>query len=430
MTTPAQAARRGGGLWQWSVFGAMLSGAGLPIYLHAPKFYGDSYGVSLATLGGVLAALRLIDVVQDPFLGWLAGAMRRHTGAMVAGAAALMAVAMLALFAVAPPIAPVLWFALTLTLLFTAFSYLTIVFYAAGIGRAGTLGEGGHLTLAGWRETGGLIGVCAAAVAPTLLVQVMPDPLTGFAVGFAALTAVAVVLMRHEWPYGGDAAEGARLPSLAAFGLPFRDAQARRLLLVALFNGAPVAVTSTLFLYFVESRLAAPGYEGIFLLLFFLAAAMSSLVWSRVAQTYGAKRVLLVAMALSIASFAFAATLGAGDLAPFAGICLVSGAALGADLTLLPAMFARRLAALQTKGGEAVAFGLWSFVSKISLALAAGTLLPVLDAAGFRSGAGNTDAALQTLTLLYALVPCALKLVAMAVLATTPVVDTPGTEPS
>ena len=430
MTTPAQTARRGAGLWQWSVFGAMLSGAGLPIYLHAPKFYGDSYGVSLATLGGVLAALRLIDVVQDPFLGWLAGAMRRHTGAMVAGAAALMAVAMLALFAVPPPIAPVLWFALTLTLLFTAFSYLTIVFYAAGIGRAGTLGEGGHLTLAGWRETGGLIGVCAAAVAPTLLMQVMPDPLTGFAVGFAALTAVAVVLMRHEWRYGGDAAEGARMPSLAAFGLPFRDAQARRLLLVALFNGAPVAVTSTLFLYFVESRLAAPGYEGIFLLLFFLAAAMSSLVWSRVAQTYGAKRVLLVAMALSIASFAFAATLGAGDLALFAGICLVSGAALGADLTLLPAMFARRLAALQTKGGEAVAFGLWSFVSKLSLALAAGTLLPVLDAAGFRSGAGNTDAALQTLTLLYALVPCALKLVAMAVLATTPVVDTPGTEPS
>ena len=50
------------GLWHWAVFGGMLSAAGLPIYLHAPKFYVDNYGVSLATLGGVLAALRLIDL--------------------------------------------------------------------------------------------------------------------------------------------------------------------------------------------------------------------------------------------------------------------------------------------------------------------------------------------------------------------------------
>ena len=95
------------GLWHWAVFGGMLSAAGLPIYLHAPKFYVDNYGVSLATLGGVLAALRLIDVVQDPALGWLAGVTRRYTGAMLAGAAGLMALSMFGLFAVVPPIAPI-----------------------------------------------------------------------------------------------------------------------------------------------------------------------------------------------------------------------------------------------------------------------------------------------------------------------------------
>lgn len=404
------------GLWHWAVFGGMLSAAGLPIYLHAPKFYVDNYGVSLATLGGVLAALRLIDVVQDPALGWLAGVTRRHTGTMVAGAAALMALSMFGLFAVAPPIAPILWFALTLTTLFTAFSYLTIVFYAGGVGRASSLGDGGHLRLAGWRETGGLIGVCIAAVAPTALSQAMPNPYTGFAFGFALIAAVAVVLMRHEW------ADAPNLPTpgFASLADTFRDKPARQLLLVALFNGAPVAVTSTLFLYFVESRLVAPGYEGAFLLLFFLSAALSSFAWSNLAQRHGAKRVLMAAMALSIVTFIFAATLGAGDLAAFGVICVASGAALGADMTLLPAIFARRLATLHTKGGEAVAFGLWSFVSKLSLAIAAGTLLPILDAYGFKSGQTNPEPALQTLTVLYALVPCALKLVAMAVLAATP----------
>lgn len=416
MTAVSSTVSRGNDLWRWAVFGGMLSAAGLPIYLHAPKFYVDTYGVSLATLGGVLAALRLIDVVQDPALGWLAGVTRRHTGGMVAGAAALMALAMLGLFAVAPPIAPILWFALTLTVLFTAFSYLTIVFYAGGVARAAALGPSGHLTLAGWRETGGLVGVCFAAVAPTVLLMAMPDPYSGLAMAFAILAGLAVFLMRHEW----NNAQIVPAPGLTAFSAALRDRPTRQLLLVALFNGAPVAVTSTLFLYFVESRLAAPGLEGAFLLLFFLAAALSSFGWSKLAQVYGAKRVLMAAMTLSIATFIFAATLGAGDLAAFGVICLASGATLGADMTLLPAIFAHRLSKLQAQGSEAVAFGLWSFVSKLSLAVAAGTLLPILDAYGFQSGQTNPDAALQMLTVLYALVPCGLKLVAMAVLAATP----------
>ena len=66
----------------FALFAAMLAGAGLPIYIHAPKFYVDQYGVSLAALGGVLFVLRLFDFVQDPVLGWLSGniyMMRRRT---------------------------------------------------------------------------------------------------------------------------------------------------------------------------------------------------------------------------------------------------------------------------------------------------------------------------------------------------------------
>ncbi|NNF72918.1 MAG: sugar:cation symporter, partial [Rhodobacteraceae bacterium] len=32
----------------YALFAAMLAMAGLPIYIHAPKFYVDEYGVSLA----------------------------------------------------------------------------------------------------------------------------------------------------------------------------------------------------------------------------------------------------------------------------------------------------------------------------------------------------------------------------------------------
>ncbi len=397
----------------WSLFAALIAAAGLPIYIHAPKFYIDEYGLSLAALGGVLFALRLIDVVQDPLLGWLAEVGRAQRRAMVASAATLMAVAMVALFAVPPPVAPLAWFALTLGVLFTAFSFLTIAFYAEGVAKAETLGEDGHIRLAGWRETGGLIGISLAAVAPVALAGLTGNPFAAFALGFAALALIATLAMRHEW-------EGAAAPR-PQFRLALRNPVTRRLLLLALVNSAPVAVTSTLFLFFVESRLQAPGWEGPLLLLFFLAAAVSAPLWSRAAAVFGARKALLAGMGLAIVTFAFATQLGTGDTIPFALICLASGAALGADMTLLPAIFARHLARSTPEAGPATAFGLWSFVSKLSLALAAATLLPLLQAQGFTPGTVNSETALSTLTLLYAALPCALKLLAIALLAMTSV---------
>ena len=406
MTSPARLA-------PWSLFAAMIAAAGLPIYIHAPKFYVDTYGVSLASLGLVLGLLRLVDVVQDPALGWLAERARHRRGAMVAVAAGLMALSMLALLAVPPPVAPLLWFAVTLVVLFSAFSFLTICFYAQGVAFAPELGPGGHLRLAGWREGGSLIGISLAAVAPVALGGLTDRPFAAFAWGFAAFALIATLAMRGQW---GAAA----LSAPPAFGPVLRDAMARRLLVLSLVNAAPVAVTSTLFLFFVESRLDAPGAEGPLLLLFFLAAAASTPLWTRLATRQGAKPVLLAGMTLAILSFAFALTLRTGDTAAFAVICAASGAALGADMVLLPAIFARHLAG-RIAGAEALAFGLWSFASKLALALAAVTLLPLLDAGGFRAGPANTEAALGLLTLLYAGVPCALKLAAIALLLATPV---------
>jgi glycoside/pentoside/hexuronide:cation symporter, GPH family len=398
----------------WSLFAALIAMAGLPIYIHAPKFYVDQYGTSLAAMGFTLAALRLIDVVQDPLLGWLAESTRPRRRLTIAIATTLMAAALYALFAVTPPIQPLLWFALTLTVLFSAFSYLTICFYAEGVTKAQTLGPQGHIRLAGWREGGSLLGVCLAATAPVALAPLTSHPFTAFALIFAAVALAATFAMHREWQ--GTPAEQVAHP-WDLFRPALADPLSRRLLLIALLNAAPVAVTSTLFLFFVEARLQLPGSEGPLLLLFFLAAAASTPLWSLLARKHGPKPTLLAAMTLAIASFLWTLTLGSEDLIPFAVICAASGAALGADLTLLPAIFAQRLA--QTGTPEAAAFGLWSFVSKLSLALAALTILPALQAAGFQPGQSNPESALQTLTLIYAGLPCVLKLTAIALLART-----------
>ena len=72
-------------------FAAVLSAAGLPIYIYAPKYYADTYGVSLTALGAILFGLRLFDVVQDPVLGWISERLRNGKALIVSMVAVLLA---------------------------------------------------------------------------------------------------------------------------------------------------------------------------------------------------------------------------------------------------------------------------------------------------------------------------------------------------
>lgn len=398
----------------YSVFAAVLAGAGLPIYIYAPKYYADTFGVSLAALGALLFAIRLFDMVQDPVLGWISERLTTRKKPVITGTAAIMALSMIGLFAVAPPINPLWWFGITVTGLFTAFSFLTINFYAQGVSKAGD-GPQGHVRLAAWRESGALTGVCVAAIVPTALIGVVADPFAAFAFGFAALAMIAAAFMWSEWKERAS-------PEPSNIRDIIGDDTARRLLILALVNATPLAVSSTLFLFYVESRLAAGGWEGPLLVLFFLAAALSSPLWSALARRFGAKRVLLAAMVLAVVSFGYTLTLSTGDVIPFAVVCVLSGATIGADLTLLPAMFAKRMAAVSPNGGAG--FGLWNLVNKFTLAFAAVVLLPLLERSGFQAGATDLPAqAITMLTVLYALIPSLLKLLAIALLIATKLED-------
>jgi GPH family glycoside/pentoside/hexuronide:cation symporter len=395
-------------------FAAVLSGAGLPIYIYAPNYYADTFGVSLTALGAVLFGLRLFDVIQDPVLGWISERLTRSKKLVISLTAVVLALSMIGLFAVAPPIAPIWWFGLTVTGLFSAFSFLTINFYAQGVSKAGPDPQG-HVRLAAWRESGALMGVCIAAVVPTLLIGVVVDPFAAFAYGFAAVTLIATFFMWPEWK-DRVSQEPSQISEIVA------DATARKLLILALVNATPLAVSSTLFLFYVESRLGAVGWEGALLVLFFLAAAISSPIWSALARRFGEKPVLLTAMVLAIASFGYTITLSTGDVIPFAIVCVLSGATIGADLTLLPAMFAKRMAVISPNGGQG--FGLWTLVNKFTLAFAAVVLLPLLERSGFQAGTTDLPSeALNMLTVLYALVPSLLKLLAIGLLVATKLED-------
>ncbi|WP_170425983.1 MFS transporter [Ruegeria arenilitoris] len=395
-----------------SLYALMLAAAGIPLYIHLPRFAAVNLGISLGVIGTVLLVIRLVDLVQDPLIGW---AIDRWPGGQLlfaALAAVGLAVGFPLLFAL-PEGASVTSLILILILLFSAYSLGTILLY----GRSATLAKKADakelMTLAAFREGGQLAGVIIAASAPALFVALGAGAqgYPAFGLFLGVLSIVTIVITFPMWRRTPITGEGLSFTGLGQAG-------ALRLLALALVNSLPVAITSTLFLFFVEDRLQLPGKAGPLLILFFLSAGASVPLWARLSNRIGPKQTLIIAMPLSIASFIGAAMLPAGELLGFALICLASGAALGADMVVLPAMFSVVL----TRAGlnASAAFGFWSFAGKLGLALAAFFTLPLLERSGFTPGQTNSAQALDTLNLAYAVLPCILKLGAFGMVLTLP----------
>jgi len=416
----AAAGRAQNTLLRYSMFGTALAFAGPPIYIHTPRLYADQHGLGLAAVGAILLGLRILDFGQDPLLGWWISRTKMAKRSIAVIFASALGLGALALFAPDPVFDGRLWLALSLAVVFTGFSGLQILFYSAGVS---LVGQGGsavtHDRIAGWREAGVLAGICAACVAPLALGSAFGEGVgfMAFAIVFCLFLAFAVYRMRDVWPTCGTIKQEAH--PVSDLRRLFQDSGVRRLLLIGLLNALPGGLTATLFLFFVEDKLQAGGHAGPMLLLFFASAGLAAPLWSKAAARFGPKPAMFCGMIAAIFAFLWALTLAAGDWKAFYVISAASGAALGADMTLLPAMLSRRLA---STGLDSVqAFGVWGFINKASLAVAAVIALPLIGYAGFAPGPGNSEAALSALAIAYAGAPCALKAIAAGLLLMTPI---------
>ena len=116
-----------------------------------------------------------------------------------------------------------------------------------------------------------------------------------------------------------------------------------------------------------------------------------------------------------MAAFVWAYFLGAGDVTAFAAICLLSGLAFGADLALPASLLADLIDGDETGGRPDGAYaGLWHLLEKLALALAAGLALPLLQWLGYAQGVAAQAG--SALSVVYALLPCMIKLAAALLL--------------
>jgi Na+/melibiose symporter-like transporter len=411
---PAASGR--GGLVAYAAFGLPLAMMALPLYVVVPKFYAEATDLALATIGALLLVTRLMDALADPLLGvWVdaqkgIGAARNPYLRPIFFAALPLAAGFALLFHPPQGDAPIAaaWLAGTLLAAYLGYSLASIAYQAWGARLAHD--DAGRARVTAAREGAGLVGVIVASVA-TATLGVKP-----LIVIFLCALAVTLALLARRAPQASGRAPAVRGDALREIIAPLAASRFRWLLAVFILNGIAAAIPATLVLFFVADRLELPGYEGLFLGLYFVAGAASMVLWARLARRFSLPLVWLFGMLAAVAAFVWAYGVGPGDLVAFAAICALSGLALGADLALPPALLARVI----DDGGdggrrEGAYFGLWTFVTKLNLALAAGVALPLLQWLGYAPGDRST-AALAALSASYALLPCALKLAAAAVL--------------
>ncbi len=401
----------------------------LPPYVFLPGFYTQTLGLPLDWIGYVIILSRVFDAFTDPVIGYMSdrtpGRFGRRKPWILAGTPlAILAVVVLFAPGAEPSLGQFAFGIFTLTL---AWTMLLLPYSAWGAELSGDYNERTRIT--GVREGVGMFGTLLAASMPTALTAAgYTDP----RVHMAALAVLVTVLMvpTVAWLL----IKVPEPPPLTHVRVSLRDgfraiaenAPFRRLIFAYLINAFANGLPATLFLLFVSHVIGAPEAYGPLLLAYFLAGLAGIPFWSLVARRLGKHRTWVIAMVVACGAFAFTPfVVGQGDVVPFLIISIVSGIGFGADL-VLPSAIQADVVDLDTKAsGEqrtGLFFALWGIATKLSFALAAASL-PILHWVGFDAAAfdaagksANGPEALFALAMLYAAVPVALKLVAMAMM--------------
>lgn len=399
----------------------------IPVAIYLPSFYAQSLGVGLAATGLALALARAVDVITDPLVGYWSDRTQTRFGRrkpFIAVGALLAAVGLFALLA--PPAGVgVLYLSIWAIVLYIGWTCVNVPYSAWGAELSDDYDERTRITAA--REGLGIVGVLAAAGAPFLLGLVgfaSGERLLGLAVMTVALGApLTVLLLRYVPERHGPVSQ--RLPGFGLGGVAaiFANRSFRRLIGAWFLNGFANGLPAVLLPLFLHYRLGVSETERDGLVfLYFISAVITLPLWLWLARRGSKDRAWRLAMVGACIAFLVVPFLETGDLAAFAVICVITGVALGADITLPPAMQADVVDVDRMMTGKERAglfFAVWSMTTKVAQTAAVAVAFPLLDALGLKGDAPPLIA-IMALVALYAVVPVALKLSSVAIMARYP----------
>ena len=391
----------------------------VPVFTLLPTFYAEEVGLGLALTGVVLFVGRAFDVITDPLVGWLSdrGGNGRSRTLLLAGA--LTAAPALILLLSPPAQAGPLWLLVCSTALYLGWTLVQIPYLTWGARLSADYHERTRITAS--REGAVLAGILLSGSLPALLGfwgLSTSDQLSALAWIAVALGVPVFILLFRKVPEPVP-----RRPAGSSWRGITQNRLFLRLLGAWFINGLSNGIPAVLFPLYCALVLHLSDQErNLLLALYFVCAVLGIPLWISLSRRLSKHRAWVLAMALTCPAFAIAAFLGPGHAHVFALVCVATGLCLGADMALPPAIQADvadwdrlRYRSNRTAG----LFSLWNMASKLALAVAAVMVLPALGALGLENEP-PAPAAVTALAMIYALLPCVLKLTAVAMIRNLP----------
>jgi glycoside/pentoside/hexuronide:cation symporter, GPH family len=403
----------------------------LPLYVVLPNLYGAHLGMNLAWVGPILLLARLIDALADPLIG--AALRPPHFYRWIIWAALPMVVGVTALML--PPemgqVQLAAWLLAGSILTYLSYSVISISYQSWGAWLSQT--DEQRTRLVATREVFGLFGVVVASLLAAISLRhwLVGAFSVALVLGLWALRQTQqVTLGRFHEAISQSSERGSRTTSIrASLKTSLKNQSFRWLLASFLLNGIATAIPATLVLFFLRDVLQVPdALTGRYLLVYFLAAAVGIPLWVGVIKRLGYRKSWLLGMVLAVLGFIWTLALDQHGASAFYLICAITGLALGADLTIPAALLAAVIAKAGHSDQEGSYFGIWNLATKLNLAIAAGTALPLLAWAGYvpspisneLAGRSAIVTGSSALIWIYAGLPCVLKLSAGLCLLLSP----------
>ena len=395
----------------------------IPVMVFLPPLYSGSLGRGLAVIGYILLAGRIFDTITDPLIGWLSD---RHP---IAGARRKPWIAIGAVFAgiglvqvLNPPAGATAGYLLGWSIvLYAGWTMVAVPYLTWGAELSRNYDQRARIT--SWREGTALIGIVAAGIVNAVAVQAGWSETAAIgAIAWLAVATGGVLFPLLIWlvPEADiPEARPTRTNQISQWRTLFANRLFQRLLSTWFLNSLANGIPAALFFYYLEYGLGAGAEDRpIFILVYFAAAIVGIPLWLSLSRRWGKHKVWCMAMLAAALAFIWVPFLPSGAYAAFAVVCLVTGLALGADLALPPAMQADVVDYDRLKFGADRAgqlFALWGMGTKLALAAAFGLALPGVAALGFDPTA-PTEAGRTALVVIYAVVPCVIKVLAVAMI--------------
>ena len=399
----------------YSLLAIPLAIIGLPLYIYLPTFYTASVGIDIATVGLILFIARLSDVFTNPFFGYLSDKSVEYFNSrkpiMILGSFILT-------YSFYSLINPNIDYAKTWLLIFSILIYIgwsmINIPYLTWSSELSQKYEDKTL-LNSSRELFTIIGILIALVIPylykisqdfekTLQILYLSFLILFIPLFLISLTKIKIKTRSNTYKYN--------LRSIKNIYISLSDL--KFLPIGYFFNNLANSLPATLFLLFIELVIKDKDSGGIVLILYFLSGVIALPFWNILSSSIGKKKTWIISILLASSAFIFVPFLEAGDLTAFIIISVVSGLSLGADMAL-PTAIQSDLVQQSKKYESNIAgllFGIWTMITKLSLAFALALSFIILGAFNFEASNPNQDS-LVILSILYGLVPVFLKLLSI-----------------